>query len=164
MERRDGLFRSRWNGGTVFFVPCRLLVERRDGLFCSTSPHGLEPMSRNLNGRDSTTVELAPFRLRRNLMKFPPLVGSEGSVSPVGSAEGKRPERVKRNEQSVRFKDVLRRLSLRNIKFLPLRILRILRGHRIKSLSNQNQNRQALRGSAGFDVAQIGLEPMTLRV
>ena len=30
-----------------------------------------------------------------------------------------------------------------------------------KSMLNQNQNRQALKGSAGFDVAQIGLEPMS---
>ncbi len=79
-------------------------------------------MSRNLNGRDSTTVEIAPFRLRRNLMKFPPLAV---------------------------------------IKFLPLRTLRVTGS---KPMLNLNQNRQALKGSAGFDVAQIGLEPMTLRV
>lgn len=79
-------------------------------------------------------------------MRFLPLVGSEGSVSPVGSAEGKRPERVKRNEQSVRFKDVLRRLSLRNIRYFPLRIFQILRA--IGSMSVWGiQKKQTLEGS-----------------
>ena len=84
------------------------------------SPHGLEPMSRNLNGRDSTTVELAPFRLRRNLMKFPPLAV---------------------------------------IKFLPLRTLRVIGSGLLNDIRKPDP--QGIRFSY---VAQIGLEPMTLRV